>query len=111
MDRAIFDTYVRTQLVPTLQEGDIVILDNLPAHKSPAAEQAIRERAAWLMFLPPYSPDLNPIEQVFAKLKHFMRKSAERTVETTWKRVGALLDLFPPAECAEYLVHSGYAPS
>ena len=59
---AIFETYVRTQLVPTLQEGDIVILDNLPAHKSPAAEQAIRERGAWLMFLPPYSPDLNPIE-------------------------------------------------
>ena len=61
MDRTIFETYVRTQLVPTLQEGDIVILDNLPAHKSPAAEQAIRERGAWLMFLPPYSPDLNPI--------------------------------------------------
>src|SRR5271170_5082238 len=60
MDRAIFDTYVRTQLVPTLHEGDIVILDNLPAHKSPAAEQAIRDRGAWLMFLPPYSPDLNP---------------------------------------------------
>ena len=69
MDRAIFETYVRTQLVPTLQEGDIVILDNLPAHKSPAAEQAIRERGAWLIFLPPYSPDLNPIEMAFAKLK------------------------------------------
>jgi transposase len=66
IDRAIFETYVRTQLVPTLQEGDIVILDNLPAHKSPAAEQAIRERGAWLLFLPPYSPDLNPIEMAFA---------------------------------------------
>ena len=69
IDRAIFETYVRPQLVPTLQEGDIVILDNLPAHKSPAAEQAIRARGARLMFLPPYSPDLNPIEMAFAKLK------------------------------------------
>jgi len=67
------ETHVRTQLVPTLQEGDIVILDNLPAHKSPAAEQAIRERGAWLMFLPPYSPDLNPIEMAFAKLKAHLR--------------------------------------
>ena len=69
MDRAIFETYVRTRADPTLQEGDIVILENLPAHKRPAAEQAIRERGAWLMFLPPYSPDLNPIEMAFAKLK------------------------------------------
>ena len=73
MDRAIFDTYVRTQLAPTRQDGDIVILDNLPAHKSPAAEQAIREQGAWLLFLPPYSPDLNPIEMAFAKLKAHLR--------------------------------------
>ena len=108
MDRAIFETYVRTQLVPTLQEGDIVILDNLPAHKSPAAEQAIRERGAWLMFLPPYSPDLNPIEQMFAKLKHLMRKSQPRDVEATWRRVGQLIDIFSPSECANSLVNSGY---
>jgi transposase len=81
MDRAIFETYVRTQLVPTLQEGDVVILDNLPAHKSPAAEQAIRERGAWLLFLPPYSPDLNPIEMAFAKLKAHLRAMAIRTID------------------------------
>ena len=85
MDRTIFETYVRTQLVPTLQEGDIVILDNLPAHKSPAAEQPIRERGAWLMFLPPYSPDLNPIEMAFAKLKAHLRAAGgphhRRTLE------------------------------
>jgi transposase len=108
MDRTIFETYVRTQLVPILQEGDIVILDNLPAHKSPAAEQAIRERGAWLMFLPPYSPDLNPIEQVFAKLKHLVRKAQPRDVEATWRKVGQLLDLFSPAECANYIANSGY---
>lgn len=108
MDRAVFETYVRTQLVPTLQEGDIVILDNLPAHKSPAAEQAIRERGAWLIFLPPYSPDLNPIEQVFAKLKHLVQKAQPRDVEATWRKVGQLLDLFSPTECANYLVNSGY---
>ena len=108
MDRAIFDTYVRTQLAPTLEKGDIVILDNLPAHKSPAAEQAIRERGAWLMFLPPYSPDLNPIEQLFAKLKHLMRKAQPRDVEATWRKVGKLPDLFSPQECANYLVNSGY---
>ena len=88
MDRAIFETYVRTQLVPTLQEGDIVILDNLPAHKSPAAEQAIRERGAWLMFLPPYSPDLNPIEMAFAKLKAHLRAMAMRTIDELWKAIG-----------------------
>ena len=73
MDRTIFETYVGTQLVPTLQDVDIVILTQLPAHKSPAAEQAIREQGAWLMLLPPYSPDLNPIEMAFAKLKALMR--------------------------------------
>ena len=106
-----FRHYVESQLVPALKSRDIVIMDNLSSHKGDAIRKAIRAVGARLLFLPPYSPDLNPIEQVFAKLKHFMRKSAERTVETTWKRVGALLDLFPPAECAEYLVHSGYAPS
>jgi transposase len=81
MDRAIFETYVRTQLAPTLQKGDIVILDNLPAHKSSAAEQAVRQRGAWLLFLPPYSPDLNPIEMAFAKLKAHLRAMAMRTID------------------------------
>ncbi|MCT2399322.1 transposase, partial [Novosphingobium mangrovi (ex Huang et al. 2023)] len=85
--------------------GDIVILDNLSSHKKPA----VRARGARLLFLPPYSPDLNPIEQVFAKLKHLLRKAAERSVEATWRRIGSLLDDFPPNECANYLRNSGYA--
>ena len=108
MDRTIFETYVRTQLVPTLQEGDIVILDNLPAHKSPAAEQAIRARGAWLMFLPPYSPDLNPIEMAFAKLKAHLRAMAMRTIDELWKAIGQICDLFTPEECANYFKAAGY---
>ena len=103
MDRAIFETYVRTQLVPTLQAGDIVILDNLPAHKSPAAEQAIRQQGAWLMFLPPYSPDLNPIEMAFAKLKAHLRAMAMRSIDQLWKAIGQICDLFAPQECANLL--------
>ena len=108
MDRTIFETYVRTQLVPKLQEGDIVILDNLPAHKSPAAEQAIRERGAWLMFLPPYSPDLNPIEMAFAKLKAHLRAMGMRTIDELWKAIGQICDLFNPQECANYFKAAGY---
>ncbi|TNE38206.1 MAG: hypothetical protein EP321_05450 [Sphingomonadales bacterium] len=77
-------------------------------HKRPAVRTAIRARDARLLFLPPYSPDLNPIEQVFAKLKHLLRKAAERSVEATWQRIGSLLDAFPPHECANYLRNSGY---
>ena len=108
MDRTIFETYVRTQLVPTLQEGDIVILDNLPAHKSPAAEQAIRERGAWLMFLPPYSPDLNPIEMAFAKLKAHLRAMGMHTIDELWKAIGQICDLFNPQECANDFEAAGY---
>ena len=103
MDRAIFETYVRTQLVPTLQQGDIVILDNLPAHKSPAAEQAIRDRGAWLMFLSPYSPDLNPIEMAFAKLKAHLRAMAMRTIDELWKAIGQICDLFTPERMRKLL--------
>ncbi|MSP42890.1 MAG: IS630 family transposase, partial [Alphaproteobacteria bacterium] len=88
--------------------GDIVILDNLGSHKGLAVRKAIRGAGAKLLFLPPYSPDLNPIEQVFVKLKHLMRKAAERTVEDTWRRIGNLLDDFPPHECAAYLANAGY---
>ena len=105
----LFRLYVEKVLVPTLKPGDIVILDNLGSHKSKAARAAIRAAGARLFFLPPYSPDLNPIEQVFAKLKHRMRDAAERTVENTWRRLGALLQTFPPNECANYLKNSGYA--
>jgi transposase len=103
-----FKAYVE-QLVPTLKPGDVVIMDNLGSHRGRAVRQAIRKAKAHLIFLPPYSPDLNPIEQVFAKLKTLLRKAAERTVEATWRRIGQLLDRFTPPECANYLKNSGYA--
>ena len=96
-------------LVPTLHPGDIVILDNPGSHKAPAIRAAIRAAGARLWFLPPYSPDLNPIEQFFAKLKHLLRKAATRTKETLWRKIGDLLALFTPEECANYLTNSGYA--
>ncbi len=111
-----FTDYVEQCLVPTLSPGDIVIMDNLSSHKKPAVRAAIRSAGARLLFLPPYSPDLNPIEQVFAKallsevegLKHLLRKAAERTHENAWRRIGSLLNAFPPQECANYLTNSGY---
>jgi transposase len=105
----MFLLWVETQLAPTLSAGDIVVIDNLGSHKGKAARDAVRRRGAHLLFLPPCSPDLNPIEQVFAKLKHLMRKAQPRDVHTTWRKVGQLLDLFSPQECANYLVNAGYA--
>jgi transposase len=104
-----FLAYVEQILLPTLSSGDIVIMDNLGSHKGQAVRRALREAGAKLLFLPAYSPDLNPIEQVFAKLKSLLRKADERTVEDTWKRIGQLLDRFTPAECANYLKNAGYA--
>jgi transposase len=104
----IFRVYVEKVLAPTLSPGDVVVLDNLGSHKNKAARAAIRAKGAHLLFLPPYSPDLNPIEQVFAKLKHLMRKAQPRDVNATWNKVGDLLDLFAPKECANYLKNSGY---
>ena len=104
-----FLAYVEQLLVPTLSPGDIVIIDNLGSHKGKAVRRAIRAAGAKLFFLPPYSPDLNPIEQVFAKLKTLLRKAAERTVKATWQRIGALLQCFTPAECTNYIRNSGYA--
>jgi transposase len=103
-----FLAWVEQFLAPTLAPGDVVILDNLASHKRPPVRAAIRATGAKLLFLPPYSPDLNPIEQVFAKLKHLLRAAAERTKEATWQRIGTLLDRFPPDECANYLKNSGY---
>lgn len=103
-----FTDYIEQCLVPTLSAGDVVIMDNLSSYKKPAIRQAIRAVGARLLFLPPYSPDLNPIEQVFAKLKHLMRKAAERSHEATWRRVGTLLDTFTASECRNYLASSGY---
>ena len=104
-----FLAWVQQCLVPTLKPGDIVILDNLRSHKGKAVRAAIRAVGARLLFLPAYSPDFNPIEQVFAKLKHLLRKAAKRTVEGTWKGIGELLKHFSPDECQRYLVNSGYA--
>jgi transposase len=104
-----FRAYVEQFLVPTLAAGDIVIMDNLGSHKSHAVRHLIRAAGAKLFFLPRYSPDLNPIEQVFAKLKTLLRKADPRTIETTWREISALLGNFTPTECANYLVNSGYA--
>jgi transposase len=104
-----FKAYIEQFLVATLKPGDIVIMDNLGSHKGKAVRRAIRAVGARLFFLPPYSPDLNPIEQVFAKLKILLRKAAERTIEATWRRIGALLNRFTPQECANYIRNAGYA--
>ena len=104
-----FRAYVEQFLVPTLCAGDIVIMDNLGSHKGQAVRQLIRAAGAKLFFLPRYSPDLNPIEQVFSKLKTLLRKADPRTIETTWREIGTLLDNFTPKECANYLVNAGYA--
>lgn len=105
----MFLAYVEQVLVPALEPGDIVVMDNLGSHKGKAVRDAIRATGARLFFLPPYSPDLNPIEQVFAKLKHLLRKAAERTIDDTWRCIGSLLNSFTPSECANYLVNLGYA--
>lgn len=103
-----FRTYVEQVLVPELRPDDIVVMDNLGSHKAPAIRQAIRAAGAKLFYLPAYSPDLNPIEQVIAKLKHLLRKAAERTREAVWRRIGSLLEQFTPQECENYIRNSGY---
>ena len=104
----VFQSYIETQLVPTLSKGDVVIMDNLSSHKRPAIRAAIRAAGARLLFLPAYSPDLNPIEQLFSKLKHLLRKACQRTVEATWKMIGEILGQFSAEECKNYLINSGY---
>lgn len=105
----LFRAYVEQVLVQTLRPGDVVVMDNLGSHKSAAVRKAIRAAGAHLLFLPPYSPDLNPIEQVFAKLKHLMRTASERTIEAVWKRIGTVLNSFSTQECSNYLRSAGYA--
>ena len=104
----VFRLYVSEVLVPALKPGDIVVMDNLGSHKSKAVRTMVRKAGARLWFLPPYSPDLNPIEQVFSKLKHLLRKAQERTTERTWNRLGQLLNTFSAEECANYVANSGY---
>jgi transposase len=108
INRASFEAWVETQLMPLLKPGDIVVLDNLSSHKSQKARRAIRAMGAHLFFLPPYSPDLNPIEPVCAKLRRLLQTAAERTITNLWRRIGACVDLCPPQQCANYLRHAGY---
>lgn len=103
-----FLLYVEQVLAPTLKRGDIVVMDNLGSHKGKAVRHAIRQAGAKLFFLPKYSPDLNPIEQLFAKLKHWLRKAAQRSVETVCDAIGDILTLIPPAECSNYFANAGY---
>lgn len=104
-----FTAYVEQILVPTLRRGDIVVLDNLGSHKGKATRLAIERAGAEIRFLPPYSPDLNPIEQVFSKLKTLLRRAAPRSRPTLWRRIGSLLDRFPAQECQNYILNAGYA--
>ncbi|WP_144037291.1 IS630 family transposase [Sphingomonas sp. TZW2008] len=108
INRDAFVAYVRQVLVPDLSPGDIVIMDNLSSHEAPAARDAIEAAGARLLFLPPYSPDFNPIEQAFSKLKAHLRKAAERTIHGLWDAIGRILDLYPPQECANYFANAGY---
>ncbi len=108
MNGARFLVYVEKVLVPTLLPNDVVIMDNLSSHKGPPVRRAIRQAGAKLLLLPKYSPDLNPIEQVFAKLKHLLRKAAARTQDAVCTTIGSLLDSYTKQECANYLINSGY---
>lgn len=102
IDGAAFETWVKTQLAPTLRKGEVVIIDNLSVHKSPKAAEILRERGAWFLFLPRYSPDLNPIEMAFAKLKAHLRRIGARTLDDLWRAVGEICGLFDPDECWNY---------
>jgi transposase len=105
-----FEAYIAQVLVPELKPGDIVVMDNLSSHKRGAVRERIEAAGANLLFLPPYSPDFNPIEKAFAKLKALLRKAAERTVSGLWDLIGKLVDLFQPTECANYFSSCGYDP-
>lgn len=108
MNRQRFETYIETQLAPTLRKGDVVILDNLSSHKSPKAAACLREIGAWFLFLPPYSPDLNPIEKAFAKLKTLTRKAAARNYDELWRAVGHVCNLYSEEECYNFFKACGY---
>jgi transposase len=110
MDGEAFLTYVRKVLAPTLSPGDIVVMDNLPAHKVAGVKEAIEEAEATLRFLPPYSPDFNPIEMAFSKIKAFMRKLAKRSIPDLWDAVALALDIFEPTEFENLFAHAGYDP-
>ena len=111
MDGDAFRTYVEHVLAPTLAPGDIVVMDNLPAHKTGPVREAIGRAGAQVFYLPPYSPDMNPIEMLFSKLKTLLRQDPARTVDALCRRIGDLLDRFDPNECRNYFRHAGYAHS
>ena len=108
INRDAFEAYVEQILVPDLGPGEVVIMDNLSSHKGPRVRALIEAAGATVRFLPPYSPDFNPIEKAFSKLKAMLRKAAERTVDALWNAIGRLIDLFTPAECDNYFAASGY---
>ena len=109
MNGEIFLAWLEQSLIPTLAKGDIVVMDNLPAHKIAGVRELIEAAGATLLYLPPYSPDLNPIEMAFAKLKALLRKAAERTIDRLWDKIGEILGTFSAKECANYFDHAGYA--
>ena len=109
MDGPAFETYIETQLAPALEPGTVVILDNLATHKSQAAARSLRKQGCWFLFLPPYSPDLNPIEMAFSKLKAHLRRIGARTFSALLEALGEICDLFDPAECWNFLKAAGYA--
>jgi len=106
--RDAFETYVAKVLVPELRPGDVVVMDNLSSHKGPRVREMIEAIGAELRYLPPYSPDFNPIEMAFSKLKALLRKAAERTVDGLWNAIGRFIDLFEPDECQNYFNAAGY---
>jgi len=109
MNGEAFNTYIETQLAPTLNRGDVVILDNVAFHKSAKAAEILKDKGAWFLFLPPYSPDLNPIEMAFSKLKDHLRVAAARTYDELWKAIGNICDLFIRKECWNFFKTAGYA--
>lgn len=111
MNSNVFLTYIQQVLAPTLEPGDVVVMDNLPAHKAAGVRDAIVAAGASLLYLPPYSPDFNPIENAFSKLKALLRAKAERTIGALWDTVGSLIDLFTPGECENYFRAAGYDPN
>ena len=110
INRAAFEVYVDKVLVPDLRPGDIVVMDNLSSHKGPRVRDLIQAAGADLLFLPPYSPDFNPIENAFAKIKALLRKAAQRTVEGLWLTLGRIIETFTPVECSNYFKAAGYDP-
>ena len=110
INRDAFEIYVEKVLVPELSAGDVVVMDNLSSHKGPSVRALIESAGATLLYLPPYSPDFNPIENAFAKLKALLRKAAARTMDELWSTIGQSLSAFSPAECANYFSAAGYEP-